>query len=80
MLSDFEEHLTNTAWAFAVCQVTDAPLMYAISSSSIARIASASPQGLANLAWAVAKSMLQHMTLLAAISAAALAKMTEWHS
>lgn len=66
--------LVNIAWSVATVQVSHEPLMNALASRSIARIAQFSGQGLSNPAWAVAPLPFRHAPLLTAISAQSISR------
>lgn len=65
------QSLANTAWSFATLRYRDAPLMSAISSAALRKIAAFSPQELANTPWAYAVLGCPDAPLMPSIASAA---------
>lgn len=51
----YAQSLANTAWAYAVLDLHDEPLLHAIASESIAKISDFDTMELANIAWSYAR-------------------------
>jgi hypothetical protein len=62
------QSLASTAWSFAKLRFKDAPLLNALASAALAKIAHFGPQELANTAWAVSRMKLRDEPLRDAIA------------
>mmetsp|Transcript_40744 Transcript_40744/g.107659 ORF Transcript_40744/g.107659 Transcript_40744/m.107659 type:complete len:247 (+) Transcript_40744:412-1152(+) len=63
-----QQDLSNTAWAYARCEVQDAPLLAAIADSALRIISAVDSRSLSIIAWAVAKLALGAEPLFQAIA------------
>jgi len=68
-MSDFnQQNLANMAWAIAVLEIFDTPLLASIAASAHPINATFAPQGIANIAWALARCSFIDKPLFQSIS------------
>jgi hypothetical protein len=71
-------HLSSIAWSLARCHYVDQPLLAAISSASIRRIAAFTLQTLASMAWAFSTLSVLDLPLCDAIAASSIPRIQEF--
>lgn len=72
-----QQDLSNTAWAYAHCELQHGPLIHATAAAALKLLSALDSRSLSLIAWSVAKRLLGNQPLLASIAAASLRLLSE---